>query len=295
MGSELSLNESQTKFTSEQLDVLRSMGVDGASDGELALFFNYAQKTGLDPFSNQIYMIGRKSKVNNEFVTKYTIQVGIDGLRTIAHRTADRRHMTISEGEQLWCDAKGEWHDVWIMNIPPVAAKYTIYCNDSKFTGIALYNEYAGTRMDYKTGKKVLTQMWETKSAHMLMKCAEALALRKAFPMETAGLYTTEEMDHVNEQPQQANPKLNVMNKRHLTHDNDEVHVDDVTVSEESNESSHTVHEIIDGFKRMNVTDKKQILVMVRKMVNRDVENANDLTQAEIDKVVNDLNNAVNQ
>jgi hypothetical protein len=37
--------------------------------------------------------------------------------------------------------------------------------------------------------------MWKQHGALMLGKCAEMLALRKAFPMELSGLYVSEELD----------------------------------------------------------------------------------------------------
>ena len=57
------------------------------------------------------------------------------------------------------------------------------------FYGIALYREYVQT---YKEGNPF--PMWAKMPANQLAKCAEALALRKAFPGELSGIYTQEEM-----------------------------------------------------------------------------------------------------
>ena len=62
------------------------------------------------------------------------------------------------------------------------------------FTGVALYREYVGTRFDKTTGQQVPNSMWQTKPVSMIAKCAEALALRKAFPQDLSGLYTADEM-----------------------------------------------------------------------------------------------------
>jgi phage recombination protein Bet len=149
-----------------------------------------AQRTGLDPFSRQIYMIARwDSQARAE---KFTIQTGIDGFRVIAERHPQY-------GGQLgpeWCGADGVWHDVWVSDKPPVAARVGVIRKDwlQPCYATALFREYAGTAKDKQTGQMVLTRMWREKGALMIAKCAEALALRKAFPQDLSGLYTAEEM-----------------------------------------------------------------------------------------------------
>jgi hypothetical protein len=81
---------------------------------------------------------------------------------------------------------------VWLQDVPPKAAKVGVYRNGfvEALTAVALWDQYA---VKDKDGK--LTTMWRKMGSLMLGKCAEMLALRRAFPMELSGLYSTEEMD----------------------------------------------------------------------------------------------------
>lgn len=180
-GSELVLGANQTFWTDNQRAALAQIGVQKASDADLAVFFHQSQRTGLDPFAKQIYMIERKGK--------QTIQTGIDGFRLIARRTIDRTKEGFGYRPTLWCGRDGQWRDVWLDQEPPAAAKVVVVRGGQEFDAIALFDSYAGKKYDGN-----LNAMWSTQGAHMIAKCAEALALRKAFPQDLSGLYTSEEM-----------------------------------------------------------------------------------------------------
>jgi phage recombination protein Bet len=162
-----------TLWTPEQTQLISTTIAPGCSNDELRLFAYACQRTGLDPFSKQIYAIKRGGKM--------TIQAGIDGLRSIAERTG-QLDGSISE----WCGDDGVWTDVWLGSKPPAAAKTTIWRKGAghPFTGVARFQ-------DYNAGQGLWTKMGAT----MIAKCSEALALRKAFPADLSGVYSTDEMD----------------------------------------------------------------------------------------------------
>jgi phage recombination protein Bet len=80
---------------------------------------------------------------------------------------------------------------VWLESEPPAAARCLVYVKDytHPVVGIALWSEYAQIGRDGKP-----QALWASKPALMLAKCAEALALRKAYPQDLSGLYTTDEL-----------------------------------------------------------------------------------------------------
>lgn len=161
-------------FDSEQIAIIKESICKGATDSELQFFLQVCKRTGLDPFSRQIYSIPRGGQ--------RTIQVGIDGLCLIADRTG--KYMPgkesvfgyTSTGAIYSCTAyikkqarDGSWHEV---------------------SAIAFWDEYNAGQ-----------GLWKKMPRRMLEKCALALCLRKAFPSDLSGLYTHEEMDQADVKP----------------------------------------------------------------------------------------------
>lgn len=170
----LKVNQEQTWWADTQLAALKQIGLADAPKAELAVFLHYAQRTGLDPFARQLYMIARGGK--------YTIQASIDGLRIIANRS-DKYAGQVGP---FWCGADGVWTDVWLSNTPPVAAKVGVAHKDfaEPLYAVAKFDSYAVPN----------NPIWKKMPDVMLAKCAESLALRKAFPNDLSGIYTAEEM-----------------------------------------------------------------------------------------------------
>ena len=179
-----------TDFSEKQIELIKRTIAVGCTDDELALFIEVCRSKRLDPFSRQIYAIKRwDSKQKREVMA---IQIGIDGYRLEAERTGKYN----GQGPIEWCDAAGNWSDVWLKDEAPAAARCTVYREGLK-TGITRAAKFSSYCARGRDGQPMAN--WRTMPEVMIAKCAEALALRTAFPRELGNTTIPEEMEHDHE------------------------------------------------------------------------------------------------
>lgn len=163
----------EVSVTEEQLDLVRRTVAVGATEDELRLYLYDCNRQRVHPLDKLLHFTKRGGK--------YTPITSIDLMRTRAADTgeyagSDDAIFNGATGTQTFSATVTIWRIVKNMRV--------------SFTASARWSEYCPSKgQDY---------MW-TKMPHtMLAKCAEALALRKGFPRQLAGLYAKEEMDQAN-------------------------------------------------------------------------------------------------
>lgn len=139
---------------------------------------HFAENTGLDPLLRQCWATVRQGKIS--------VQATIDGFRIVAGRSGEYEGQT----EPQWCGSDGAWHNVWTDEKAPMGARVGIYRKGFRepIYAPALHREY----VQLKDGHP--NSMWRKMPSNQLLKCSEALALRKAFPEYLSGIYTDAEM-----------------------------------------------------------------------------------------------------
>lgn len=159
-------------YTREDVEVLRQTVAQGATDAELRMFVEMAKATGLNPFKREIWFIKANGRVQ--------MMTGINGFYSIANNSQSYDGIEVGlvgkDGEYLQLTYPG--HDF-------IGAWAKVYRKDRRIPteGVAMLAEYDKGHGNWKSMRRI-----------MITKCAESIALRKAFPQELNGLYTQEEM-----------------------------------------------------------------------------------------------------
>lgn len=182
----------QSGWTEEEIQIIKETICKGANEAEFKAFVRTCVHLSLDPFRKQIYSIPRK--VSGETIRINV--VSIDGLRLIAERTGkyapgsmttykynDKNHLISATAYVKKLTKDGTWHEIGVE---------------------AFYHEYVQMYNQKPSG------VWKDKPHVMLSKCAEALALRKAFPAEMSSVYAEEEFNKP--EKEDSSPKVDTSN-----------------------------------------------------------------------------------
>jgi len=173
MSQELTIIESKDvtqsqQWSKEQLDIVKRTIAPNLTDDELAIFAHICHRVRLDPFAKQIYAIKRGGKM--------CIQTGIDGFRLVAERSG--KYAPGGDTEFMYDDNKRlTGAKVFVKKLTPDGTWHQI----SATAVLSEYNTHQG--------------LWGKMPHVMIEKCAEARALRRAFPADLSGLYSEEEME----------------------------------------------------------------------------------------------------
>jgi phage recombination protein Bet len=163
--------------TDAQLTLIKRTIAAGATDEELQLFFYDCQRHGVHPLDRMIHFTKRSGK--------YTPITSIDLMRSRAAETGE-----MAGSDDAVFDVKRPAR--------PAVATVTVY----RLTQGGRYPYTASASWDeYYPGEGQPGFMWRRLPRTMLAKCAEALALRKAFPKQLHGLYAAEEMHQAEDSP----------------------------------------------------------------------------------------------
>lgn len=156
-------------WTKSQFETIQRTYFQNMDFDQIKIFGHVCKHTGLDPFLKQIYPVLRQGKM--------CIQTAIDGYRLIAERTGK-----YSPGREPTYVYK---NDGSILSSTSYVKKMTDDGTWHEVAATAYFDEYCPN----------VGPFWKKMPHVMISKCAEALALRKAFPAELSGVRTEDEMD----------------------------------------------------------------------------------------------------
>lgn len=180
---------SRLRFSNDDKNLILDTCMGGATAEEAGPLIAIAELRGLNPLLGECHFVKQWDSLRGRDI--WSIRISIDTMRARAEETG--QYAGQDEPQYEYSDDN---KDI------PVLARVRVYRHDwtRPCVAVARYDEYVQTNKDGKPNK-----MWTKMSHNQLAKCAEALALRKAFPKQLSKLYTAEEMAQMeNDRPAMA-------------------------------------------------------------------------------------------
>ena len=196
------------------IEILRNTFYVGAKVESVRLVLDYCRAQGLDPMLRPVHIVPVYNKAVNGMVD--TVMPGIGLYRILAQRTNQYAGKTEPEfGPDVTQTLGG-------VEVPyPQWGKITVFRNvNGEARSFSATERWLENYATAKRDNDAPNAMWKKRAYGQLAKCAEAQALRMAFP-EQAGGYTAEEMegkgDYIDVQPEHlapATPTYDAASKR---------------------------------------------------------------------------------
>ena len=162
----------------EMMTVLQNSLYPGARPESIKLVLGYCKAAGLDPMQKPVHIVPISVKQGNDYAMRDVVMPGIGLYRTQAARTGEYAGIT-----------EPEFGPTKELTVGQVAMEYPEWCRVTvkRRVGGSIVDFTANERWleNYATKKrdtKWPNTMWERRPFAQLAKCAEAQALRKAFP-----------------------------------------------------------------------------------------------------------------
>lgn len=204
MGALTTLRPTEATYAPSALALIKRTVASDCNDDEFSMFIHMARSLHLDPLRRQIYAFVFSK--DNPAKRRMSIITGIDGFRAIAERTGNYRPDEDEPTYEIDDAVKGPNNPAGIVKATVRVWKYS-HGGWHKVTAAAYWDEYAPLKeewaYDEARGKKQPTGKfsldtsgnWPKMPRVMIAKCAEALALRKAWPDDFSNVYAAEEVD----------------------------------------------------------------------------------------------------
>src|SRR6266478_109223 len=191
------------EYTQEDRKSIREVYAKDSTDAQFNVFMLECQTRNLAPGKHVYFQLrsqSEKSESGEWFKTKKPMHLtSIDAMRLIAQRTGqyeeqappvyiylDDKNFPSIKSEVMLPEAENP-----DMPAKPYAVQVSVFRRGFQrpLTSTARFEAYAQKK--FNGG---YTEMWDRRGPEMAAKCAEALALRQAFPEEIGGLYIAEEI-----------------------------------------------------------------------------------------------------